>query len=204
MLMLNHSILNSIFDLTFQLIDKLLYNIKLILVYNDITNPKFRESERENDIKLFKRSMEISLFDSIITVLNCIMMSKHSNIDTRVTITNFTIDHSDNLFIFSLDSDESTVKLMLCFNYEIIYFIYNSKQEYFSQRMNNYINDLNNYWNNLTNNEHLYLKVKVLNTFNEKIIELSKLVEQKINRHLEEIEKAKEIDGLSEMNLEEV
>lgn len=190
--------------MTFQLIDKLLYNIKLILVYNDITNPKFRESERENDIKLFKRSMEISLFDSIVTVLNCIMMSKHSNIDTRVTITNFTIDHSDNLFIFSLDSDDSTVKLMLCFNYEIIYFIYNSKQEYFSQRMNNYINDLNNYWNNLTNNEHLYLKVKVLNTFNEKIIELSKLVEQKINRHLEEIEKAKEIDGLSEMNLEEV
>ena len=101
----------------------------------------------------------------------------------RVTICNFLIDIGENMFIFALDSDDKTLKVFVSLNYEMLYFIYNSKIEYFSEKVKSYLNDLNNFLQNLTKNEELYLKLKNLLIFIEKCSDLIKFVHEKIKHY---------------------
>ncbi len=175
-------------ELILKVVHKLINDLESMYVSSNVN--ELRENEKDPNTKAFKMNMETHIFEAIISTLHSFLLSKNTEIDIRVYICSHIMENSEKYMDFSINSDINSNKLVLCFNYEILFLIFNSKFEYFSEKIENYLTALNNFLKNFARTEYSS-KLKGLNIFIEKLNDLINSMEEKLKRY--KIEKQTDI-----------
>lgn len=170
-------------ELVLKIVNKLITDLDNITDSTQSNN--IGENYKETDIKLFKKNMETQIFEVIITTLHSFIISKYTEIDVRVFICSNVIENTEKYTNFLTNSDFNSKKLMICFNYEILFIIFNSKLDYFSDKVENYLINLKRFLLTFDNKEQIS-KFKGLSIFIDKIPEIIKLMEEKMKRYKNE------------------
>ncbi len=171
---------NIVPELIQNVVHKLIIDLESMYLISNIN--ELKENEKDPNTKAFKMNMEIHIFEAIISTLHSFLLSKNTEIDVRVYICIHIMEHSEKYMNFSINSDLNSNKLMLCFNYEILFLIFNSKFEYFAEKIENYLIALNSFCKTFTSAEYSS-KLKGLNIFIEKLYDLINCMEEKIKRY---------------------